>query len=45
MTGGMTAAVLVGTVAVIGAVYALYKRGVFGGAKAEDQTPAGSAKS
>ena len=44
MTGTMTAAVLVGAVAVIGAVYALYKRGVFSG-KAQDQTPAGSSKS
>ncbi len=45
MTGGMTAAVLVGAVALIGTVYALYRRGLFGGAKVEDQTPAGSAKS
>lgn len=44
MSGAMTAAVLVGAVAVIGAVYALFKRGVFSG-KAQDQTPAGSAKS
>ena len=45
MSTGLTAAVLVGAVALIGAVYALYKRGVFGGAKVQDQTPAGSAKS
>jgi hypothetical protein len=44
MSGGMTAAVLVGAVALIGTVYALYRRGVFGGSKSEVQTPVGSAK-
>ncbi len=44
MTTGMTAAVVIGAVAVIGTGYALDKRGVISG-KAQDQTPAGSAKS
>ena len=44
LTTGEAALVLAGCAVVIGAVWALFRRGVFGGAKAESQTPAGSAK-
>ena len=40
MSTGLTVAVLVGCVALIGAVFAVYKRS----GKVEEQTPAGAAK-
>jgi hypothetical protein len=36
--------VLLGCVVAIGAIWVLYRRGLFGGAKVEDKTPAGSSR-
>ena len=44
LSGTQIAVILVGCVAAIGVVFTLYQRGVFGGAKAADQTAAPAAK-
>jgi hypothetical protein len=46
LSTGEATLVLAGCVVVIGAVFVLFRRGIFGGAKADGQpqTPAGSAK-
>jgi hypothetical protein len=45
LTTGEATLLLAGCAVVIGTVWVLFRRGVFGGAKADSQTPAGTAKS
>ena len=44
LTSGEVAVVLVACAVVIGAIFVLYRRGIFGGTKVEQKTPVTAAK-